>query len=240
MVTRSKTVSADKPLPPTGGRRERRRQETSEKLFMAAMELFSRKGFAQTKVEDITEAADVGKGTFFNYFPSKEHVLGYLVSKQRGTVERHLMLAREATMPSEEVLTSLGRSLVAFPGKSPQMARSIILAFLGNIEVREYIVRQLSLGRKSIAEIIRRGQERSELRGEISPAELARVFQHALFGTVLMWALDPASSLEKQFGNTMRIFFAGLSAPLKPPLAVRRKVPPTRMKGEAKGERKAR
>ena len=120
MVIRSKTVSADKPVPPTGGRRERRRQETSEKLFMAAMELFSRKGFAQTKVEDITEAADVGKGTFFNYFPSKEHVLGYLVSKQRGTVERHLTLAREATMPSEEVLISLGRSLVAFPGKSPR------------------------------------------------------------------------------------------------------------------------
>jgi hypothetical protein len=77
------------------------------------------------------------------------------------------------------------------------------------------------------------------LRKEIPSLELARVFQHALFGTVLMWALDPASSLEKQFGNTMRIFFDGLSAPLKPALAVR-KVPPTRMKGEAKGERKAR
>ena len=226
MVIRSKTVSADKPLPPAGGRRERRRQETSEKLFMAAMELFSRKGFAQTKVEDITEAADVGKGTFFNYFPSKEHVLGYLVSKQRGTVALHLMLAREATMPSEEVLTSLGRSLAAFPGKSPQIARSIILAFLGNIEVREYIVRQSRWGGSRLPRSCGWGQERGELREEIPPAELARVFQHALFGTVLMWALDPASSLEKQFGNTMRIFFAGLSAPLKPALAVRRKVRP--------------
>ena len=159
MVTRRKTLSADKPAPPAGGRRERRRQETSEKLFLAAMELFSRKGFAQTKVEDITEAADVGKGTFFNYFPSKEHVLGYLVSKQRGTVERHLILARAATMPSEEVLTSLGRSLVAFPGKSPQMARSIILAVLGNIEVRKFIGGQIALGRKAIAEIVRLGQD---------------------------------------------------------------------------------
>lgn len=116
------------------------------------------------------------------------------------------------------------------------MARSIILAVLGNIEVREFIGGQIALGRKAIAEIVRLGQDRGELRHEISPAELARVFQHALFGTVLMWALDPASSLEKQFGNTMRIFFAGLSAPLKAPLAGRRKVPSTR----ARDERKAR
>jgi AcrR family transcriptional regulator len=235
MVTLGKILSGKKPVPPAAGRRERRRQETSEKLFMAAMELFSRKGFAQTKVEDITQAADVGKGTFFNYFPSKEHVLGYLVSKQQGTVERHLVLAREATMESEEVLISLGRSLIGFPGKSPPMARSIILAFLGNIEVREYIVRQMSLGRKSIAEIMRLGQERGELHDGISPAELARVFQHALFGTVLMWALDPESSLEKQFGNTMRIFFSGLNAPSKPPRSGRCKVLPRGAKVERKG-----
>ncbi len=211
---------------------------------MAAMELFSRKGFAQTKVEDITEAADVGKGTFFNYFPSKEHVLGYLVSKQQGTVERHLVLAREASTPSEEVLTSLGRSLVAFPGKSPQMARSIILAILGNIEVREYIGGKIVAGEKGDCRDHSAGQERGELRDEIPPMELARVFQHALFGTVLMWALDPASSLEKQFGNTMRIFFAGLGAPLKPAPGGRRKVSPARVKGavkrESKAERKAR
>ena len=41
----------------------------------AALRLFADKGFAETTVEDITNAADVGKGTFFNYFPSKEHIL---------------------------------------------------------------------------------------------------------------------------------------------------------------------
>jgi AcrR family transcriptional regulator len=232
MVTRGKIGDT----PPTGGRRERRRQETSEKLFVAAMELFSRKGFAQTKVADITQAADVGKGTFFNYFPSKEHILGFLISRQQGTVQRHLMKAREATMGSEEVLMSLGLNLVRFPGKSPQMARSVILAFLGNLEVREYIVRELSIGRNSIAEIMRLGQERGELRSEIPPEELARGFQHALFGTVLMWALDPESSLKQQFGNTMRMFFSGLRAD-------GRAKPPERRNGMLKmanGERKAR
>jgi AcrR family transcriptional regulator len=232
------------PVAVEGGRRQRRREETSEKLFLAAMKLFSSKGFAQTKVEDITQVADVGKGTFFNYFPSKEHVLGYLVSRQLGTVQRHLILAREATMSSEEVLASLGRSLVQLPGKSPQMARSIILAILGNIEVRTYLVRELTKGRKSIAEIIHLGQERCELLDEIPPLALARAFQHALFGTVLMWALDPKSSLEKQFTDTMRMIFSGLSLSSKAPLPLRRNLPLNAAKREslhtAKRERKPR
>ena len=43
--------------------------------FSRALGLFAERGFMETTVEDVTEAADVGKGTFFNYFPTKEHVL---------------------------------------------------------------------------------------------------------------------------------------------------------------------
>src|SRR5216683_512284 len=56
-------------------RRQRRSADIRERLFGAALQLFAQKGFAETTVEDITEAADVGKGTFFNYFPSKDHTL---------------------------------------------------------------------------------------------------------------------------------------------------------------------
>src|SRR6202140_2368160 len=59
----------------TSDRRQRRSADIRERLFRAALDLFAQKGFAETTVEDITEAADVGKGTFFNYFPSKDHIL---------------------------------------------------------------------------------------------------------------------------------------------------------------------
>lgn len=221
MVIQAKLHPGELSVPDGTGRRERRREETSEKLFIAAIELFSRKGFAHTRVEEITQAADVGKGTFFNYFPSKEHVLGYLVTKQHGTIRQHLLLAREGKTEIRDILLSLARDLIRVPGKSPQMARSLISAFLGNIEVREYIARELSVGRNMIAEIISLGQERGELRREIASPELARVFQHVLFGTVLIWALDTVSSLDKQFSNTMQVFFSGLGATSKPAARVK-------------------
>ncbi len=236
MVTSRVTSSSDVGGTAPVGRRERRRQETSEKLFVAAMELFSSKGFAHTKVEDITQRADVGKGTFFNYFPSKEHVLGYLVSKQRGTVERHLLLAQEGTMSSEEVLTSLARAIIRVPSKSPHLARSILTAFLGNTEVREYMVREMSSGRQLIADILRLGQERGELRNGVAPAALARVFQQSLFGTVMLWSLDSESSLERQVSSTVRMFLAGLS-PSPALAAASREV---ERKKTGKRERKAR
>src|SRR6201997_5697381 len=74
-------------------RRKRRSNETRERLFRAALQLFAEKGFAETTVEDITEAADVGKGTFFNYFPTKEHVLAAYGGERIAAVERALQKA---------------------------------------------------------------------------------------------------------------------------------------------------
>jgi AcrR family transcriptional regulator len=57
------------------GRRERKRRQTRERIEQAAMTLFLERGFDATTIEDITEAADVSKRSFFDYFPSKEEVV---------------------------------------------------------------------------------------------------------------------------------------------------------------------
>jgi AcrR family transcriptional regulator len=57
-------------------RRERKKQETRQALLQAAWVLFHDKGFDDTTIEEITERADVAKGTFFNYFASKDALLG--------------------------------------------------------------------------------------------------------------------------------------------------------------------
>ena len=57
------------------GRRERKRRQTRERIEAAALNLFLARGFDGTTIEDITEAADVSKRSFFDYFPSKEEVV---------------------------------------------------------------------------------------------------------------------------------------------------------------------
>ena len=62
----------------TLSRRERKKLETRQGLLEAALALFRENGYDETTVEEITERADVAKGTFFNYFPSKEALLSEL------------------------------------------------------------------------------------------------------------------------------------------------------------------
>src|SRR3974390_2212003 len=86
-------------LPSTFSRRERRSLELRERLFRAALDLFAEKGFAETTVEDITNAADVGKGTFFNYFPSKDHILLAFAEMQLARLRMAVDEARRTKEP---------------------------------------------------------------------------------------------------------------------------------------------
>ena len=56
----------------------RRKEATRKRIVEAAMQLFLKQGFEQTSVSQISEAADIGKGTFFTYFATKQDVLSFL------------------------------------------------------------------------------------------------------------------------------------------------------------------
>jgi len=56
------------------GRGARRRLETRSRLVRAARELMARKGIGATSIQEITDTADVGFGSFYNHFTSKEAI----------------------------------------------------------------------------------------------------------------------------------------------------------------------
>ncbi len=56
------------------GRRERKKRETRVALHRAALALFAKNGFRNTRISEIADAVDVSESTFFRYFDSKEGV----------------------------------------------------------------------------------------------------------------------------------------------------------------------
>jgi AcrR family transcriptional regulator len=117
------------------GRRARRQAETRARILHAALDLFARQGFFSTTVEQITEAADVGKGTFFNYFPSKEHVLAGFGEVQAAKVRAAREEARRGGTAMRRIWHNLLRELAREPARSPRLLRSLIVVNLSSAEV---------------------------------------------------------------------------------------------------------
>lgn len=75
----STTNSATLPEQPRPGRAQRRREQTHSRLVAAARVLIADKGVDATTIQEITDQADVGFGTFYNHFESKEAVLDEVI-----------------------------------------------------------------------------------------------------------------------------------------------------------------
>jgi AcrR family transcriptional regulator len=66
---------------PAKPRVSRRRRRTRARLLRAALELMAERGMEGVAINEITDAADVGFGTFYNYFESKEAIYDALVEE---------------------------------------------------------------------------------------------------------------------------------------------------------------
>src|SRR5580698_6636406 len=101
------------------GRRERNKADIRLRLFRSALTLFAARGFASTTVEDITQAADVAKGTFFNYFPTKEHLLMEFGETRLDILRAALKQAIEGREPVREIIHRMIHTMAEEPGESP-------------------------------------------------------------------------------------------------------------------------
>jgi AcrR family transcriptional regulator len=59
----------------SGSRRERRVREVHDRIVAAARDRFAAHGVEAVKVDEICEAADIAQKTFFNHFPTKQHLV---------------------------------------------------------------------------------------------------------------------------------------------------------------------
>jgi AcrR family transcriptional regulator len=226
MTRRTKHVLPGRPAHPDSsiiGRRERRSVETRERLFRAAMDLFASKGFLETTVEDITEAADVGKGTFFNYFPSKDHILLAFGEMQLAKLEASIEEARRTNISMPDFLRSLGARMTQEPVRNPAIIRTILLAFLST-PVRQAMVDLQKRAHALHTQIVQLGQERGEIRSDLPASEIANVFRQTVFGTLLIWSLWGDATLLSRMDSAFKILWTGL-APREPAAHSRPSVP---------------
>ena len=137
------------------GLRERKRQQTRERLTRMAMALFLERGFEATTLDDIAAAADISRRSFFHYFASKEDV----VFAWQEEITAALIAAVAARPAGESMLTA---------------AENAISAMVRQVEPGEAIAMALPQARQSGAAGARSGQIREARAGAGGSARQAR------------------------------------------------------------------
>lgn len=99
-------------------RRERKKEKTRKVLLDVAIRLIGERGIYGTRVEDITERSDLGKGAFYNYFESKDRLVAELV--RRGVeLLHHEYLTELAALSSTDRIAAVIAGHEAFFSDHP-------------------------------------------------------------------------------------------------------------------------
>jgi len=172
-------------------RRERKKEETKERILKVALKLFKQKGLDGTTVDEIAEKADVAKGTFFNYFPRKEAVLGFLPEMwiDHAEAEAEAIMEDPSTDPAGPRITEMFVQLAHFYEEDRKLAKSVAMEWLRCEQsgTDENCQRWDELG----VRLIRFLQERGELRSDVPPERAADMFGAVHQETVMRWVAAP-------------------------------------------------
>lgn len=172
---------------------------TVEKIIVVSLELFAKKGYEKTSMQDIVEALGMSKGAIFYHFKSKKEILDAAVSRQSEYMKRQLQVWMEemkGRTAREKLIGILNRNLHTFQAhaldnilssqtQSPQFVLSSIRESINNTA-------------PSLAGIMREGQMDGTITTDF-PDECAELFLLLLN----MWC-DPTIFRCDIFRLTMR------------------------------------
>lgn len=178
------------------GRRERKKEETKNRIFVAAAQLFHEKGFEATTVDEIAERADVSKGTFFNYFPRKEALGYYLAEEWVAAIE---LAVTESDRPAEERILELFAMGAESYGENRELARVVARYSMQQIcaPTDEAMGTQRRLN-EAFDALWRQGQARGEFRADIEPMMARGVLGAVFIGAVMWWVGSPEGRVDPE------------------------------------------
>lgn len=200
---------------PELSRRERKKEETRRRIFEAAIALFREKGFEQTTVDDITERADVGRGTFFNYFPKKESVLAYLSEERLAVAEENAGVLLAEARPARAKILDLYLMASEAWAEDRDLSQYVFGEWLRRVFAP---TADVELGwRKLMYALLAQGRASGELRADVDDYRADAIFTGIYMTTLFHWLFCPEDcrpadfDLRRELRARLEVVFDGLS-----------------------------
>ena len=199
----------------SAGRRARAKAASRARIVESAIRLFGERGIDAVTVDEIAAAADVGKGTIYNYFRTKEDIVVAFMADVEQKVHAKLRELDTAKRPLAAVLTEF--VTLQFEMKAPH--HHFVRVFFAQMFARTeqflpYMAQIHELGRSTTASLFEALRKRRAIRADVSIEDLTLVFHTMHLGLSALWAIEgpPFHGTYHVLRREIALFCEGLEA----------------------------
>lgn len=194
-------------------RRQRKHAALRARIVSTAIDLFARHGFDGVTVDHIADAADIGKGTVYNYFRTKEDiVVAYMVEIER-KVQSRVPEFVALKKPLEVILIEFIRFQLRLKKPYHKFVRVFMAQmFARTPEFMPYMIEMQKIIDPLLARLFEGLQSRKLIRPDVEIPLLMNVFKTIHIGISALWAIEgpPFRGTEQVLKEEIKLFCEGL------------------------------
>ena len=172
------------------GLRERKKVRLRQQIIDTSIRLFRKRGYENTRIDDIVQVLEISQPTFFRYFPSKDAVLREVGRRGFACIREHLQAELSSKASTAARLREMYHAMAQEVESDRPLWRAVVLSGamdpVRSPEMRHPEEMAVSL----LREILVEGQMHREITRVFPVAHLAE-FMEGLYTTVVRrWAVD--------------------------------------------------
>ena len=198
---------------PTSFRRQRKKDALRARIVSTAIELFSTRGIDNVTVEEIAETADIGKGTIYNYFETKEDVIVAFIVDIERQVQAKLRSFASSKRRLDAILTDFIRLQFRLKRRHYRFTRVFLAQmFLRTEQFLPSMIEVQKVVDPPLAALFDSLQARGIIRRDIKLEDLILSFKTIHLGLTALWAVEgpPFQATERLVEEQMKTFCEGI------------------------------
>lgn len=186
---------------------KKKQNNTKKKIVSAAWKLFYEQGYSDTTIDEIIEESGTSKGSFYHYFDGKDALLSSLSYLFDEKYEELAPLLPD-TMSAPEKLVYLNQELFTMIENSISLE---LLAGLLSSQLTtkgdKHLLDRNRFYYKLLRQIVLEGQEKNELRSDMSANELVKMYALCERALLYDWCICNGEYSLKSYGQQMMPMF---------------------------------
>ena len=194
--------------------REKKKIETKNRIFEVSGKLFKEKGFENTTIDEITKEAGIAKGTFFNYFPTKESLILYFAEQKADLIYDLRQEEALTHLPTKERIKRFLVAMAESYEKDKDLTKLLFMEYKRYIEISRPELNKERSPHYRLIKVLLDLLEEGIAKGDVRKTDTrmaAETLNAVYFHTLMMWLKSEKDfSFSRDISAKIDLLFEGI------------------------------